>query len=106
MKQVPYSLPRLLTCETHFVQVVLLPRASSASWFPTQCGDTQACPTPALLLGGKMVDLSQYQSQDNTKEAGEGWVAFGLSSTEVPAFRSETQQPTLFIICMADVSYL
>ena len=34
-------------------------------------------------------------------------VAFDLiGSTEVPGFRSETQQPTSSVICMADVSYL
>lgn len=47
-----------------------------------------------------------YPSRGNTEAAGEGWVASDLSSTEVPAFRSETQQPALFVICMADVSYL
>lgn len=50
--------------------------------------------------------LADYQSHDNTKEAGAGLAAFDLSSTEVPALRSETQQPTLFVICTADVSYL
>lgn len=51
--------------------------------------------------------LADYQSRDNTEKAGEGLVAFDLiGSTEVPAFRSETQQSTLFVICMADVFYL
>lgn len=51
--------------------------------------------------------LADYQSRDNAEKAGEGLVAFDLiGSTEVPGFRSETQQPTSSVICMADVSYL
>lgn len=49
--------------------------------------------------------LADCRSHDHAKEAGKGLAASNLSSTEVLAFLSETQQPTLFVICMTDVSY-
>lgn len=111
MKWPPCGRPRLLIFEIYFVHVVHLPGSISRQ---EHCGSwpsmayTSAC-TPHTRLSNwvvKWMTLADYQSRDNTKEAGEGLAAFDFSSTEVPAFRSETQQPTLFVICMADVSYL
>lgn len=106
VRQVPCGLPKLLTCETHFVHVVLLPKRQAHSGSQPSAVCRRAGTPHTFHWVVKWLTPVDYQSQHNTKEAGEGWAAFGLSSMEVPAFRSETQQPTLFIICMAEVSYL
>lgn len=92
------TLYRWFRCQEH--------QENSGSWPSRVCTCAR---TPQTCLSHwvvKWLTLADYQSHDNAKEAGKGWAAFDLSSTEVPAFRSETQPPTLFVICMADVSYL
>lgn len=106
----PCRLPRLLMSGTHFVQVSCFQeRQSLLIPDPARCAHPQAHPRRAFPTHWVVTRSARagYQSHDNTKEAGKGWgIALDLSSTEGPAVRSETQQPSLFVICMADVSYL
>lgn len=100
-KWLPSGLPGSLICEIYSVQVILAPNPVGLAC--TRAGTSHTCLSHRVV---KWLTLVNYQSHDNIKEAGKEFAALDLSSTEVPTFRFETQQPTLFIICMADVSYL
>lgn len=79
---------------------------SEASWFPTQHSTNKCMHAPLLAfpLGGKTDDPGRlsvtWQHQGSRERLG------AFKWPEVLAFRSETQQLTWFVICVADVSYL